>query len=59
MVKVSKKKCIGCGSCAASCPEVFEMGEDGKAEVKHGADTKKNAKCIKDAITDCPVGAIS
>ena len=59
MVKVSKKKCIGCGSCAGSCPDVFEMGEDGKAEVKRGADTKKNAKCIKDAIADCPVGAIS
>jgi ferredoxin len=59
MVKVDKKKCIGCGACAATCPQVFEMNDDGKAEVKKGADLKKNAKCIKEAIKNCPVEAIS
>jgi ferredoxin len=59
MVKVDKNKCIGCGACAAVCPEVFEMGDDGKSHVKAGADLKKNAKCIKQAIEGCPVEAIS
>ena len=53
-VKVNKDKCIGCGACAATCPEVFELGDDGLAEV------------IKDEINDdvktaaegCPVEAI-
>ena len=57
MVKIDKKKCIGCGSCPATCPDVFEMGDDGKAKIKAGADSK--TKCISDAIKSCPVGAIS
>jgi ferredoxin len=57
MVKVNKKKCIGCGACASTCPSVFEMGDDGKAQFK--ASAKKDAKCIKEAIDNCPVQAIS
>lgn len=59
MVKVDTDKCIGCGACAATCPEVFEMEGDGKSHVKAEADTKKNAKCVKEAINNCPVEAIS
>ncbi len=59
MVKINKNKCIGCGACAATCPEVFQMEDDGKAGVKPSADTKKHSKCIKEAIQNCPVGAIS
>jgi ferredoxin len=60
MVKVDKNKCIGCGSCAATCPEVFEMNDrDGKAQIKAGADLKKNAKCAKEATESCPVDAIA
>jgi len=58
MVKINKEKCIGCGACASTCPEVFVMNDDGKAEVKAGVDLKKNAKCIKEAIKNCPVEAI-
>ena len=58
MVKVDKKKCIGCGACVATCPEVFEMNDDDmKAQVKAGA--KAKASCVQDAIDGCPVGAIS
>ena len=57
MVKVDANKCIGCGACASTCPEVFEMGGDGKSHVK--ASAKKDAKCIKEAINNCPVEAIS
>jgi len=53
MVKIDKDKCIGCGACAATCPEGFEM-KDGKASVKDG-----KADCVKDAIAGCPVQAIS
>lgn len=57
MVKVNKKKCIGCGLCPVICESVFEMAEDGKARVKKSAN-KKDPK-IKDAIDACPVEAIS
>ncbi len=55
MVKVDKKKCIGCGLCAELCGEVFEIGEDGKAQVKK----QKKLPCVKDAVDSCPVNAIS
>lgn len=57
MVSIDKEKCIGCGSCTATCGEVFEMGDDGKAHVKKGANTK--AACVKEAKDICPVDAIS
>ncbi len=58
MVKLSvdKNTCIGCGACAALCPDVFEMGNDGKSHVKNA---KACAKCdCKAAADGCPVGAI-
>jgi len=57
-VKVNKEKCIGCGYCASVCPEVFELGEDGKSHVKEGADFEKNVDCVKEAKEGCPAGAI-
>lgn len=58
MPKVNKEKCIGCGTCASICGEVFEIGDDGKAGVKKGQVTSK-APCVKEAIDSCPVDAIS
>lgn len=55
MVKIDKQKCIGCGACVSVCPEVFEMGNDGKAKIK----AQKNIPCVKEAIESCPVNAIS
>jgi ferredoxin len=55
MAKVDQSKCIGCGACAAICPEVFEMGPGGKSHVK----AQKNLPCVKDAAEACPVGAIT
>lgn len=55
MVRVNKRKCIGCGMCANSCPEVFEMDTSGKAKVK----AQKKLPCVKEAIKDCPANAIS
>ena len=56
MVKVDKSKCIGCGACVALCSQVFEMGKDGKSQVK-----KDDAKipCAKQAKDACPVSAIT
>lgn len=57
MVSVNKETCIGCGACASTCAEVFEMKEDGKSHVKSGA--KGDEKCIQESIDNCPVDAIS
>ncbi|MFC2174987.1 ferredoxin [archaeon] len=56
MVTINKGLCIGCGACAATCPEGFEMAGDGKSQPKAGGE---KAACIKAAAEACPVGAIS
>jgi ferredoxin len=56
MVSVDKDKCIGCGSCAAVCEEVFEI-KNGKAIIKKGKE-KSKIPCVKEAAESCPVDAI-
>lgn len=56
MVSVDKETCIGCGACAATCPDVFEMNDENKAQVK--SDANKDADCVKEAAESCPVDAI-
>jgi ferredoxin len=53
-ISVDKKKCIGCGVCPSLCPDVFKLGDDGKAEVI----SQENIECAKEAAESCPVEAI-
>lgn len=59
-VSIDKNACIGCGACAAICPEYFEMGDDTKADVKKGKEKvgKADEKKVKEAVDGCPVSAI-
>jgi ferredoxin len=54
---IDKKKCIGCGTCAALCPEVFVLGQGGFSYVK-ALPSYENFP-IQDAIDGCPNQAIS
>ncbi len=54
---IDQKLCIGCGACVAICPEVFELKDNGKAQVK---DENACEKCdCQSAKNGCPVEAIS
>ena len=60
-----KNTCIGCGACAAVCPDSWEMGGDGKATLKDGkADGDNFVKevpeegCNMQAAQSCPVNCI-
>jgi len=57
-VIVDKDLCIGCGLCADTCPEVFHLEDDGKAEVKSQEAAAANLACSKDAAATCPTEAI-
>jgi len=54
-IKINKEMCIGCGMCESVCPEVFEMNDNSKAQIKE----QKEIPCVKEAISNCPVQAIS
>jgi ferredoxin len=55
-IKIDKNKCIGCGTCAALAPEVFELDENNKARVKN---PKTNAtETLQLAADSCPTQAI-
>lgn len=64
IITVDANKCIGCGLCVPTCPDVFELGEDGKSQVKDPSgcamSTGRQAKCnCQQALDNCPAKAIS
>ncbi len=54
-IKVNKETCIGCGSCAALCPETFQMNDEAKSDVI----SQDDKECAKSAAESCPVQAIT
>ena len=54
-IKINKETCIGCGTCAAICSDIFKMNDEGKAEVIK----EENSDCAKNAAESCPTQAIS
>ena len=50
--------CIGCGQCAAICPEVFSMTDEGTARAKEGVISGETDKAAHEAAEECPVSAI-
>jgi ferredoxin len=55
---IDKETCFGCGLCEATCPKVFKMGGDGKAEVIINEIDKGSEADSRQAADDCPVSAI-
>ncbi len=54
---VDKSLCTGCSLCVDQCPEVFQLGADGLADVA------KEGSCdscdLEEVVSICPVSAIS
>ena len=54
---IDKDACTGCGLCADTCPEVFEMQDD-IAVTKVDAVPDAASDSCKQAVEDCPSEAI-
>lgn len=54
---VDKELCSGCGLCAETCPDVFEMTDD-IAKVKVNTIPANAEACCKEAAEGCPAEAI-
>ncbi|RKY37804.1 MAG: ferredoxin [Candidatus Omnitrophota bacterium] len=53
---MDENACVGCGLCVNSCPDCFEMGEDGIAKVK----SSECPSCdLNEVASQCPVNAIT
>lgn len=70
-IVLNKEECIGCGSCAALCPDFWEMPAEAGGEIKVNLKgSKKNETtgqwelevqeigCNQDAVDCCPVQCI-
>lgn len=51
--------CIGCGICEDTCPEVFQLKDDGLSYVIDEDPDPQLYGAVRDAIDLCPVEAIS
>jgi len=57
--KLDRSGCISCGLCAETCPEVFEIADDGIAEVhQENVPEEVEDRAIK-AQDGCPVSVIT
>lgn len=51
-------RCIGCGLCASTCPDVFKMSDEGVAVAVAEEVAPDREDDAKDAQSGCPVDAI-
>lgn len=66
-VEIDQNKCIGCGMCESTCPEVFRLAprgestltEEYKEEEDNVGGVPESIGCVDDAKENCPSGAIS
>jgi ferredoxin len=58
-IRYEKEKCIGCGACAQTCPENWELVEEnGEMKAKVKQTELEEVGCNQEAADGCPVECI-
>lgn len=57
--KVDEDLCIGCALCSDTCPEVFEIKDDGYSHVIDEDPPEDQWDCVREAADICPTEAIT
>lgn len=52
-----REGCIGCGLCEGTCPIIFSINDDGKAQVDKQPDQSEVSQ-VQEAIELCPARVI-
>lgn len=55
---IDRDGCISCGLCAATCPDVFRIADDGLAEVFVDPVPQDSEDAAVEAQEGCPVSVI-
>ena len=58
-VFVNRDNCIGCGACESTCPEVFQLDDEGISTVVTEDFSNVDVDTLNDAVECCPTAAIS
>lgn len=56
---IDRDGCISCGLCPETCPGVFRMADDGKAEVYVDTVPADAEDAAQEAADGCPVSVIT
>lgn len=56
---IDREGCIGCGLCADTCPDIFSIADDGKAEAEREEIPEDDLESAQEARDGCPVSVIS
>ncbi|MGQ9588101.1 MAG: ferredoxin [Thermoplasmata archaeon] len=64
-LEIVRPECTGCELCTTTCPDIFEMADDGLSTLKGGRTVGDNVEleldgegCARDAAADCPANCI-
>jgi ferredoxin len=57
-VHIDREKCTGHGMCEAAAEDVFEVGDDGIAQLLIDEPGEEHREQIDDAVTVCPAAAL-
>lgn len=58
-VNIDRSGCVSCGLCEDTCPEVFQMGDDGLAEAIVEIVPEELEEKAIEAQDGCPVSVIT